>query len=62
MDARTTGSPREQFEELRSSQQVAESLFIGLIALAGLVLVAAMNAHGKARAYERTDPDRRGSR
>jgi hypothetical protein len=46
--------------ESRSSQQVAESLFIGVIALAGLVLVAAMNAHGKARAFERTDPDRRG--
>ena len=53
-------SSRTVRNESRSSQQVAESLFIGLIALAGLVLVAAMNAHGKAQVFERTDPDRRG--
>jgi hypothetical protein len=39
---------------------VAESLLVVIIAFVGLVVVAVMNVHGKARAFERTDPDRRG--
>lgn len=31
---------------------MAESLLIGVVALAGLVVVVAMNLHGKARAFE----------
>jgi hypothetical protein len=41
---------------------VAESLLIGVVALAGLVIVVAMNAQSKARAFEHRDADPAGHR
>ncbi len=41
---------------------MAESLLIGVAAVAGLVLVVAMNVHGKARVFEDAEihgPERR---
>ena len=41
---------------------MAESLLIGIAAVAGLILVVAVNVHGKARAFQSADiqrPERR---
>jgi hypothetical protein len=39
---------------------MAETLLIAVIALAGLLIVGLLNAHGKARAYEQgADPNAR---
>ena len=49
-------------KESRSSQEVAESLLIAVAAVAGLVVMVAMNLHGKARAFESAEirgPERR---
>ena len=55
MDARTTGPPREQDRRSEEFAEVAESLLIGIVALAGLVVVVAMNLHGKSRVFEDAD-------
>ena len=55
MDACTTGPPREQIERVEEFAEVAQSLLIGVVALAGLIVVVAMNLLGKARAFEDTE-------